>query len=135
MEIITSDKAPAAIGPYSQAVKTGNFLFCCRRLVCSGRTVTDVWSVRYCNQLDVFCWHLVVHTIKQQSNIRTKNIKTSPRRIMFSVMPATKSPGAILNMRCMHGPKGGRQDAWSHRGNLVRRLLRHFVPRNDECLL
>ena len=28
MEIITSDKAPAAIGPYSQAVKTGNFLFC-----------------------------------------------------------------------------------------------------------
>ena len=28
MEIITSDKAPAAIGPYSQAVKTDNFLFC-----------------------------------------------------------------------------------------------------------
>lgn len=28
MEIIKTDKAPAAIGPYSQAVKSGNLLFC-----------------------------------------------------------------------------------------------------------
>jgi len=28
METIKTDKAPAAIGPYSQAVKTGNLLFC-----------------------------------------------------------------------------------------------------------
>ncbi|MEI6209159.1 MAG: RidA family protein [Desulfuromonadales bacterium] len=28
LEIITTDKAPAAIGPYSQAVKTENMLFC-----------------------------------------------------------------------------------------------------------
>lgn len=28
MEIIKTDKAPAAIGPYVQAVKSGNFLFC-----------------------------------------------------------------------------------------------------------
>jgi 2-iminobutanoate/2-iminopropanoate deaminase len=28
MEIITTDQAPAAIGPYSQAVKTGGLLFC-----------------------------------------------------------------------------------------------------------
>lgn len=28
MDIITTDKAPAAIGPYSQAVKAGGFLFC-----------------------------------------------------------------------------------------------------------
>ena len=28
MEIIKTDKAPAAIGPYVQAVKTGNLLFC-----------------------------------------------------------------------------------------------------------
>ncbi len=28
MEIITTDKAPAAIGPYSQAIKTGGLLFC-----------------------------------------------------------------------------------------------------------
>ncbi len=28
MLIISTDKAPAAIGPYSQAVKTGNLLFC-----------------------------------------------------------------------------------------------------------
>ena len=28
LEILTTDKAPAAIGPYSQAVKAGNLLFC-----------------------------------------------------------------------------------------------------------
>lgn len=28
MEIIKTEKAPAAIGPYSQAVKTGNLVFC-----------------------------------------------------------------------------------------------------------
>ena len=27
-EIVSTDKAPAAIGPYSQAVRTGNLLFC-----------------------------------------------------------------------------------------------------------
>ena len=27
MEIIATNKAPAAIGPYSQAIKTGNLLF------------------------------------------------------------------------------------------------------------
>jgi hypothetical protein len=32
------------------------------------------------------------------------------------VIPATKSPGAILNMRFVHGPKGERQDAWSNAG-------------------
>lgn len=28
MNVIATDKAPAAIGPYSQAVQTGNLLFC-----------------------------------------------------------------------------------------------------------
>lgn len=28
MEIVITDKAPAAIGPYSQAVKSGGFVFC-----------------------------------------------------------------------------------------------------------
>ncbi|MDD2541854.1 MAG: RidA family protein [Desulfuromonadaceae bacterium] len=28
LEIVSTDKAPAAIGPYSQAVKYGNMLFC-----------------------------------------------------------------------------------------------------------
>ncbi|MDD2736446.1 MAG: RidA family protein [Desulfuromonadaceae bacterium] len=28
LEIISTDKSPAAIGPYSQAVKCGNILFC-----------------------------------------------------------------------------------------------------------
>ncbi len=28
MQIVTSPNAPAAIGPYSQAIRTGNLLFC-----------------------------------------------------------------------------------------------------------
>ena len=28
LKIISTDKAPAAIGPYSQAIKAGNLLFC-----------------------------------------------------------------------------------------------------------
>ena len=28
MKAISTDKAPKAIGPYSQAIQTGNFLFC-----------------------------------------------------------------------------------------------------------
>lgn len=28
MEIVNTDRAPAAIGPYSQAVKSGGFVFC-----------------------------------------------------------------------------------------------------------
>ena len=28
MKVVYTDKAPAAVGPYSQAVKTGNLLFC-----------------------------------------------------------------------------------------------------------
>jgi len=27
-EVISTDKAPGAIGPYSQAIKTGGFIFC-----------------------------------------------------------------------------------------------------------
>ena len=32
MDSIASDKAPAAIGPYSQAVRSGNLLFCSGQL-------------------------------------------------------------------------------------------------------
>lgn len=28
MQILSTDKAPAAVGPYSQAIRTGNLLFC-----------------------------------------------------------------------------------------------------------
>ncbi|MBU0934047.1 MAG: RidA family protein [Spirochaetes bacterium] len=30
--VIATDKAPAALGPYSQAIKTGSFLFCSGQL-------------------------------------------------------------------------------------------------------
>ncbi len=32
MEIVTTKDAPAAIGPYSQAIRTGSFLFCSGQL-------------------------------------------------------------------------------------------------------
>ena len=32
MEQIATDKAPKAVGPYAQAQKTGNFLFCCGQI-------------------------------------------------------------------------------------------------------
>jgi len=38
MEIISTSKAPAAIGPYSQAVKTDNFLFCSGQIAINPET-------------------------------------------------------------------------------------------------
>ncbi len=38
MEIITTDKAPAAIGPYSQAVKSNGLLFCSGQIPLSPET-------------------------------------------------------------------------------------------------
>jgi 2-iminobutanoate/2-iminopropanoate deaminase len=32
MQIISTDKAPAAVGPYSQAIRTGNLLYCAGQL-------------------------------------------------------------------------------------------------------
>jgi 2-iminobutanoate/2-iminopropanoate deaminase len=37
-EIISTDKAPAAIGPYSQAVKIGSFLFCSGQIPINPKT-------------------------------------------------------------------------------------------------
>ncbi|REJ78977.1 MAG: RidA family protein [Acidobacteria bacterium] len=43
-EIVSTDRAPGAIGPYSQAVKAGNFLFCSGQIPIdpqSGEFVSD----------------------------------------------------------------------------------------------
>ena len=32
METVATDKAPKAVGPYAQAQKTGNLLFCCGQI-------------------------------------------------------------------------------------------------------
>ena len=37
-EIISTDKAPSAIGPYSQAVKIGSFLFCSGQIPINPKT-------------------------------------------------------------------------------------------------
>lgn len=44
MEVISTEKAPGAIGPYSQAVKTGNMVFCSGQIpidVATGEFVSD----------------------------------------------------------------------------------------------
>lgn len=38
MKIISTDKAPAAIGPYSQAVEAGGFLFCSGQIALDPQT-------------------------------------------------------------------------------------------------
>ena len=48
LEILSTDKAPAAIGPYSQAVKCGNMLFCSGQIPLDPATgelvVGDIYS-------------------------------------------------------------------------------------------
>ena len=58
MEIMHTDKAPAAVGPYSQAVKTGNLLFCSGQIGLNpatgemvGTTVAEqAKQVMFCNE-------------------------------------------------------------------------------------
>lgn len=43
-EIISTDKAPGAIGPYSQAIKSGNMVFCSGQIpidIATGEFVSD----------------------------------------------------------------------------------------------
>ena len=43
-EIISTEKAPGAIGPYSQAIKAGNMIFC------SGQILIDVATGKFVSQ-------------------------------------------------------------------------------------
>lgn len=43
-EVISTDKAPGAIGPYSQAIKSGNMIFCSGQIpidIATGEFVSD----------------------------------------------------------------------------------------------
>ncbi|MCK5941420.1 MAG: RidA family protein [Planctomycetes bacterium] len=44
LEIVHTDAAPAAIGPYSQAVKVGNLLFCSGQIPLDPKTMEMVGS-------------------------------------------------------------------------------------------
>ena len=44
METVHTDRAPAAIGPYSQAVKAGNLLFCSGQIPLDPKTMEMVGS-------------------------------------------------------------------------------------------
>lgn len=53
LEIIATDKAPAAIGPYSQAVKCGGMLFCSGQIALDPATgeLVEGGIVRQCEQV------------------------------------------------------------------------------------
>jgi len=42
LELVHTDRAPAAIGPYSQAVKAGNLLFCSGQIALDPKTMQMV---------------------------------------------------------------------------------------------
>lgn len=44
LEIVQTDNAPAAIGPYSQAIKVGNLLFCSGQIPLDPKTMEMVGS-------------------------------------------------------------------------------------------
>ena len=41
MDAIATETAPAAIGPYSQAMRSGNLLFVSGQLPCPGKVLTQ----------------------------------------------------------------------------------------------
>ena len=56
-EIISTEKAPAAIGPYSQAVKAGNLLFISGQIPVDPATGETAWQ---CSDTD-YCSNHVAH--------------------------------------------------------------------------
>ena len=60
MKIISTEKAPKAVGPYSQAIQTGNMVFC------SGQTPIDPAT----NELKLFNGDVVEQTKLVLSNLK-----------------------------------------------------------------
>ena len=68
-EIISTDKAPQAIGPYSQAVRAGNFIFC------SGQIAMDAKS----------------------GELTTGDVGTQTERVLQNVKAVLEASGADLS--------------------------------------
>src|SRR4030095_14007493 len=72
--IISTNEAPGAIGPYSQAVRTGRFLFCSGQIPLdpkSGLFVTGVMATQTRRALDNISYSLVAWGMTFDSIVKT----------------------------------------------------------------
>jgi len=81
MEFIKTDKAPQAVGPYSQAVKVGNFLFISGQIAINPET-----------------GKLEGETVAEQSERVLKNIEAILREAGFSLKDVVKTTVYLKNM-------------------------------------
>ena len=81
MEFIKTDKAPQAVGPYSQAVKVGNFLFISGQIAINPET-----------------GKLEGETVAEQTERVLKNIEAILREAGFSLKDVVKTTVYLKNM-------------------------------------
>lgn len=70
MKSITSESAPAAIGPYSQAIKTGNLIFCSGQLPLNPEKMEIVEGIH--NQTEQIITNM--EAVLSASNLGLENI-------------------------------------------------------------
>ena len=81
MEFVKTDKAPQAVGPYSQAVKVGNFLFISGQIAINPET-----------------GKLEGETVAEQTERVLKNIEAILREAGFSLKDVVKTTVYLKNM-------------------------------------
>jgi len=81
MEFIKTDKAPQAVGPYSQAVRVGNFLFISGQIAINPET-----------------GKLEGETVAEQTERVLKNIEAILREAGFSLKDVVKTTVYLKNM-------------------------------------
>ena len=81
MEFIKTDKAPQAVGPYSQAVKVGNFLFISGQIAINPET-----------------GKLEGETVAEQTERVLKNIEAILREAGFSLKDVVKTTVYLKNI-------------------------------------
>ena len=81
MDIIQTDKAPTAVGPYSQAVRSGDFLFC------SGQVPIDPASGQ-----------LIQGTISEQAHQVMKNLSAVLEAANLNLANLVKTSIFLKNM-------------------------------------
>ena len=81
MEFVKTDKAPQAVGPYSQAVKVGNFLFISGQIAINPET-----------------GKLEGETVAEQTERVLKNIEAILREAGFSLKNMVKTTVYLKNM-------------------------------------
>ncbi|WP_367338330.1 RidA family protein [Aminivibrio sp.] len=80
-KVISTDKAPAAVGPYSQAIKAGNFLFC------SGQIPVDPSTGQF-----------VEGGVEQQAEQVLRNVKAVLEGAGYSLSDVIKATVFAVNM-------------------------------------